>query len=371
MMDVVSIGMVTIDDLVFSYTNQERNNLLGGAGTFAVLGARFVAGPQRAQRIGWVVHEGNDFPPDAKAEIESWNLYTKFILTPDRRTTRARNRYEGEERIFNFETPKLQVKPDMLDNDQLQAKTFHIISTPARCIDLVETILALRSAKADVSPSSDGDHGPLFVWEPMEYSCSPQHMTEFETAMALVDVFSPNELEFSRLVGVDLPDTGHMPVQVLRQHSFRFLNDCKLQAVVVRLGGNGVYVASTDPTIHDMNLSAYYDSKKVESSQYVIDVTGGGNAFLGAYCFALANDGDDWGLSRPPALNRHEVAAILGSVAASFVIEQFGMPKLARHQDGIEESWGETGKSVSSRVRHLFGQVESREIGSCRERICS
>ena len=40
-----------------------------------------------------IVHEGCDFPVDAKAELESWHLSSVFIKTPQRLTTRGKNTY--------------------------------------------------------------------------------------------------------------------------------------------------------------------------------------------------------------------------------------------------------------------------------------
>ena len=43
--------------------------------------------------VGVIIHEGSDFPVDAKVELESWHLNSLFVKTPQRLTTRGKNIY--------------------------------------------------------------------------------------------------------------------------------------------------------------------------------------------------------------------------------------------------------------------------------------
>ena len=75
-----------------------HSNVLGGAGIYATLGARIFRekdayGEDGSKSIGMIVHEGCDFPVDAKAELESWHLSNVFVKTPQRLTTRGKNTY--------------------------------------------------------------------------------------------------------------------------------------------------------------------------------------------------------------------------------------------------------------------------------------
>lgn len=72
-----------------------HSNVLGGAGVYAALGARMFRekGQNGSKSVGIIVHEGCDFPVDAKAELESWCLSSSFVKTPQRLTTRAKNVY--------------------------------------------------------------------------------------------------------------------------------------------------------------------------------------------------------------------------------------------------------------------------------------
>ena len=73
------------------------SNVLGGAGIYAALGARIFRGKDLngvngCKSVGLIVHEGCDFPVDAKAELESWHLSSVFVKTPHP-TTRGKNIY--------------------------------------------------------------------------------------------------------------------------------------------------------------------------------------------------------------------------------------------------------------------------------------
>lgn len=67
--------------------------MIGGAGTYAAVGARIVSGAEHSRSIGWIVDAGSDFPIQFRKTIESWN--TSCLLREDksRMTTRAWNGY--------------------------------------------------------------------------------------------------------------------------------------------------------------------------------------------------------------------------------------------------------------------------------------
>ena len=289
------------------------------------------------------MHEGYDFPLTIHEEIDSWQLSTRYISTPDRATTSARNTYEGEFRRFEFLTPKMQVDHTMLDDDFVRAKIFHVIGTPERCFGLCEGLMDRRAAIGCLER-------PIIVWEPMEDSCLPNHLPEFRRVLNLVDIFSPNEDEFAKLLGIDLGTRNHIATEELQHHCSLLLEGSKLKALVVRLGAKGVSVFhKAVSTLHHIQLPAYYQNDQETSK--VIEVTGAGNAFIGGYCMSLIEN---------PQTNDSEVhkrAAIWGSVAASFVIEQVGMPSLtvSDHQ----ELWN--GDSAMRRVQ-VYTELITRSL---------
>ena len=303
------------------------------------MGARLLLSQAEAKQVGWVVHLGHDFPKDLLMEIHSWRTNIKYVDTQERETTRARNSYSGELRGFEFLTPKIQVDHTMLDEKLLQSKAFHIIGTPERCIDIVMGISAKRQ---DLHLT---DEDPFFAWEPMEHSCSPSNLPLFLEAMKLVNVFSPNEEEFAKLIGVDLERNQSLPDDVLRSRCDMLRLEGQLDALVVRLGARGAYVAQVSSHRH---LPAYYQLDGTVNR--IVDVTGGGNAFLGGYCLGMVKK------ILSPDLTQHESAAVFGAIAASFAIEQIGMPQLSWRGDAAE-LWN--GVSVTARIHTYLSRISA------------
>ena len=72
---------------------------MGGAGTYAAIGARLVAGSEHSRSVGWIVDIGSDFPCEFRRTLESWQTSCLFREDESRLTTRAWNGYgPGEHR---------------------------------------------------------------------------------------------------------------------------------------------------------------------------------------------------------------------------------------------------------------------------------
>ena len=101
---MLSFGTADFPDDVHHANRAPMLNKLGGAGTYATMGARLfraqgdTSSVHYPRDIGFVVHAGSDFPKDAKTELESWNTKSLIVQTPERLTTRGRNMYRGEVR---------------------------------------------------------------------------------------------------------------------------------------------------------------------------------------------------------------------------------------------------------------------------------
>jgi sugar/nucleoside kinase (ribokinase family) len=223
----------------------------------------------------------------------------------------------------------------------------------------------------------------------------------FYEALKHVDVFSPNTHELSllfqdqqgirvtpeydqELVGSGLNTTWSHALAVLkstegqcRQLQAKGFEDPN-KALVARLGEKGCAVlvhgaTKLLPAYHAPRHELSYTEKRLRKNK-VVDVTGGGNAFLGGFCAGLAQ-GISEHLSVPLLF---EIAAAYGGVAASFAIEQVGLPKLTpRKADGAERwngslpfervrTMGENAhptKSVAEdRMSFLFEWIRSLEI---------
>lgn len=117
------------------------------------------------------------------------------------------------------------------------------------------------------------------------------------------------------------------------------------QAVlVVRAGDQGCFIKSHT---EQKWLPAYYDPQEnieaTTSVSKVVDTTGAGNAFVGALAIGLLRSSNDV-----------VYAACAGNVAASFVVEQVGVPTLSSSEDSTE-LWN--GEDVSTRFQAYRARV--------------
>lgn len=237
----------------------------------------------------------------------------------------------------------------MLDTKQLMSKTYHMICSPQRCIDLVKGIMTARRRILQASGDSLTHcvlKRPIFVWEPMEDSCKHDQLPAFYEAMKYVDVFSPNGPEFAQLMGLGMD--SELSFDLLEANCNKLLDlgfGRKPSAVVVRLGARGCHVGESARhfqfnSYHSMIRDAHKfphqfldgddEPFTVVTDRVVDDVTGGGNAFLGGFCIGLVD------APEVPPFTTFEAAAAWGTVAASFAVEQAGMPKVTLLEDGHE-----------------------------------
>ena len=282
------------------------DHIIGGAGTYAILGARLFSPPPLSQTLGWIVDAGTDFPAATLATLSQ--LSTRLLLrrSTARATTRGWNAYgPGDHRAFRYLTPKRRLTADDLSASGLsRARCTHIICSPARAAELLPAL------------------GPLVVWEPVPDACTPAQLPALLAAARGVAVVSPNAEELRSVFGA--PDA---PLEALAGR----LLDAGAGAVVVRAGARGCLVAT--PRLRRWLPAVHTDAARV------VDPTGGGNTFVGALGVALARGVD---VVR---------AAAMGNVAASFAIEQVGLPAL-----GAGETWN--GASVFARLQEYLRALE-------------
>lgn len=371
-------------------------DVLGGAGSYSALGARLFSPPPLSRTVGWIVDKGSDFPPSITTLIDSWDTSAVVRDNPSRLTTRGWNGYEGtdQKRAFRYTTPKKRLTAADLTPDLLQARSFHLICSPLRCQELVADIKARRKALSH----PEADARPIFIWEPVPDLCTPDQLLNCTNTLPVVDVCSPNHAELAGFMGDDGldPQTGEISTTAVERACEQLLASMPLQSfsLVVRAGHKGCYLArnggrkrqtdtgatakrrknhyqrggiqpdtdmmalfagllqnedgliareelEVDPGIERW-MPAYHDGPSE-----VIDPTGGGNAFLGGLATSLA---------RGYSLDE---AAAWGSVAASFAIEQVGMPKLmASNKNDLtsQETWN--GVVVDERLTEFQAQLK-------------
>ncbi|KAK4230071.1 Ribokinase-like protein [Podospora fimiseda] len=389
--DFVTLGMFIIDEIHFPPPKPPALNILGGAGSYSALGARlFSPAPELSKTVGWIVDQGSDFPDSITSLITSWQ--TSCLLRPDpsRLTTRGWNGYapgSSEHRSFKYTTPKKRLTADDLSGTPLlYAKSIHLICSPLRCQELVASINSMR--KEHDLPR------PIFIWEPVPDLCVPSELLNCTNTLPMIDICSPNHSELAGFMGADGldPKTGEISTTAVEQACEQLLASMPLQSytLVVRAGGKGCYIArnggrkrkpgkaaqkkkkllirgglqhdtdmfslfaglmrdeydeglvareeiEVDPGVERW-IPSYYSG--VEGKEKVVDPTGGGNTFLGGLSVALARG------------KSIEEACCWGNVAASFAIEQVGMPLLG---EGGEETWN--GEVVEERLKRFLGRV--------------
>ena len=247
-------------------------------------------------------------------------------MQSERHTDQSRH----PERTFEYTTPLLQPTPaDLSGSVLLRSKAFHFLASPELMAIFVTDLSELRVSAGVASP-------PLVVWEPAPASCiSGSQEAHLQTAK-WVDVYSPNHLEllatFDSRAGDGPPpdfDRQRIEEQVLRVLESGIGRNGDGVAVI-RCGEHGCMVAARSYPVRW--FPAFHESS---DSSRIVDATGAGNAFLGGFAVTLSITSD---LTE---------ASIAGSVAASFVIEQVGLPHRTTSQNG-EDIWN--GESFAGRV---------------------
>lgn len=228
--------------------------------------------------------------------------------------------------------------PINLTTSLLGSAGFHFLASPALLQDQLQQLFELRK-DADVQTSD------LFVWEPLPGLCQRDMRDAHLAAAKLVHIFSPNHIEFLALFGEsETQSQGEFLDRAVIESCADKCLDSGIGregkgAVIVRAAGDGCLVSSkVIPGRHRWLPPFYRDRSSI------IDATGAGNTFLGAFTFAMS------GLPGEDIVE----ASVLASVATSFSLEQFGLPRLS-YKDG-EELWnGEAFKKRCIEYRKRLG----------------
>lgn len=211
--------------------------------------------------------------------------------------------------------------------DLLNTTCFHLFETPEITQTLRHDIVRNRGGLASRL---------LFIWEPQAKSMRVDTLDEHIKAASILDVFSPNNAELASLFEEEVNPVFEK--HVVEDQAKRFVEagvgPNNQGCVVVRCAEHGCLVMSAD--IPSTWLPAFYGA----GSQRVVDATGGGNAFLGGLAIGYQETGD------------YVQAAKFGNIAASFVIEQLGVPTLSG--EGERELWN------GERVRDRLSAYEAR-----------
>ncbi|KAK1634078.1 PfkB family carbohydrate kinase [Colletotrichum phormii] len=326
----ISFGMVVLDELRFPDGSVLRD-IPGGSGFYSTLGARLAVSENESSTVRCVITAGSDFPTTVRRQIEEWGVTVHYDEMPDRLSTRGLLEYENDafgKKTFRYTVPPLH--PDISRLPELLLRS----SQHAR------SLATLRGETEN--PVS------LIAWEPSPIN-SHNRQIEHMRAVHFSDICSPNDHELLRMKGID--DSLGSPYNraLVEHHAIDLSNgnaapghpallkeaQDRPRVTVLRCGDQGYLTIPRDgdptwlPPFHD------YGSSKV------VDPTGAGNAFLGAFAIVFARTGDA------------VLASAYGSVAASFVIEQIGPPK--REVIDGKEYWN--GEAFEDRLRQYQDKV--------------
>ncbi|KAJ5524052.1 hypothetical protein N7494_010702 [Penicillium frequentans] len=338
-----SFGLVVLDEI--RIPNQKPlTNILGGSGAHATLGARLFQAPPLNRTLAWPIHIGHDFPGPIADLLQSWGITLVIKEELDQPSTRGLLEYKDTTfgpKDFKYTTPVLAVDESHAEGSRILAsRVYHYLATPRDIISRVSTLLAMRQ-EAGISSR------PLIIWEPSPLACSPDNLQDCLEAARCVDVLSPNHLELAKLFS-QAPGAAFAK-SMIEELVTKFLDSGVgpdgTGAIVVRAGEHGCLVQSRD--ISPKWLPPFYGTGFVgRKDSPVVDPTGAGNAFLGGYGVGYIQTGD--------AVH----AACYGSVAASFALEQIGMPE--KVDQGDTELWN--GVSVGTRLREYMSGEENKSI---------
>lgn len=243
-------------------------------------------------------------------------------------------------------TKPLQPTPRCLPPHFISSSSFHLLLPPEGVIAQVKELLHLRKENG---VRYEAQQQPLLVWEPFPGRCFKEHLEAHIASCREVHVFSPNHLELLALC--DKPTVPFDPgvvkecadtvYQASMTEQLKSPQSPHPRAVVVRAGEHGCLVVSDKVCVW---LPPLLDPANV------VDATGGGNTFLGAFTIALQRSGD--------LLE----AAIQGSVAASFAIEQIGFPERTLNSgSGVKdnnERWNNS--SVTGRMTQYRRRIAKK-----------
>lgn len=279
---LVCLGNMTFDDVVLP-DGTERPGCLGGDALYAALGARLLM-----PEVELVAPVGTDFPPEVLARIEATGLSTEGMPLRARPTLHNRVAYDADGgrtwTIYDDEPAFDDLSP-----------TFSDVPAAFRGAEAFLILAMTLSAQIRLVDNFRRHTGALVALDTQE-----DYIVGNEAAVraliARTDVFLPSAVEVRQLLGHEDWDVALPALAALGP-----------RIVVAKRGGEGctVYEANTGRMTHIAALATE-----------VVDTTGAGDSFCGAFVAALLATGD--------AVE----AARAGVAAASFTVEDYGLDRL-------------------------------------------
>jgi sugar/nucleoside kinase (ribokinase family) len=283
-MNFITFSLI-IDDIVFP-DGRTAMGTLGGGGPQTAFGMKLWA-----DAVGLVGGIGPDFPSSAQTWLEAAGIDTAGLRrSPEWPTPRAWQVCEPDGRrtqVWRIKGPAIGAQLgrtwDNLPPTYQAARAFHLGVHPEGP-DL-EFIQALC------------DKGAIVSLEPFRAAQRPLSQSEVHALVSAGQIFSPNRHEAESLVG-----PGE-PLDLIQR-----LVEAGAEVVALRQGEAGAIVHRAD-TGESWHIPAF--------ATPVVDPTGAGNAFCGGFLAGWVETGEV------------RLAGLYGVVAASFLVEQVGLPQVS------------------------------------------
>lgn len=298
MLDLVAFGII-LDDLVFP-DGRTVMGVLGGGGPQTAFGMRLpaLAGWTETANVGLVAGVGHDLPGEARAWLESAGIDLAGVQATDLPTPRAWQLMEADGRraqvwrvAGEVVGAQLARSLDRVPSGYRAAMGFHLgIHPDSPSLEFAHQLRTLPSFHRAAS----GLQFPTMSLELFKPADRPPGDAALRRLCSAADIFSPNRVEAHSLVGPAAPE------ELVRR-----LADAGARIVALRMGAEGSLVYDGAHIYHVPAIPVA-----------VVDPTGAGNAYCGAFLARVVQTGDVL------------TAARWGAVAASFLIEQIGLPPI-------------------------------------------
>jgi sugar/nucleoside kinase (ribokinase family) len=278
--DIVSVGHFSIDS-IFLPSRQSAFIVLGGSVAYVSFAAR-----RLDARVSVISKVGADFPAAYKWWLQQEGIDLSGLATvQDALTTRFELRYDNDlsNRSLCSKNRMPPIRVEDLPNP-LKAKIIHLAPIVGEIT--YEVAEKLKSCTEILSLDSQGlvrafdENGNVTLEQPTD-----------RRILGLIDVFKSTPREIQALTGLSDVDSA---IEAVHNHG--------VNIVIVTLGAEGA-VVSIEHTIH--RVPAYKPEK-------LVDPTGAGDAFIGAFLAEYARGEDCAWCSH------------VGSAAASLVVEGIG-----------------------------------------------
>ncbi len=296
-------SQINVDEVLLCAESSPRVQL-GGAATYAALGARLACPPERTIRLVGCV--GADFERELRLWFEDWGIDTSGLEVRTEHTPRSKlvygcngDRVEspllGEEHFRRLSLDVADLRPE-----SLRCRGLYVFREAQR--DFWDELLAATNVS-----------GAQVLWEIDRTSCDPGCWADISAILSGVDVFSINHAEATSLLNCDRAEKC---LEVLRS--------CFEGVLLYRMGTRGSYVVEGGRLLH---ISAVRRKE-------VVDPTGAGNAYGGAFLAAWCEDAGDL-----------EGASRLAAGVGGLVVSEWGPPS-------------DSERDLASEARDLGGTAE-------------